>query len=83
MGVTSCGSVPHMTHASFMSPASVRALVVSHWSNWCILIGFPSLVSLPALGSGWTEWSHGWGGEMHLRKVLEKLNLEYPRDPDD
>jgi hypothetical protein len=39
-------------------------------------------VSPPALGSGWTEWSHVWGGEMCLRKVLEKLNLEYPHDSD-
>jgi hypothetical protein len=40
-------------------------------------------VSLPAPGSSWTDWSHAWGGEMRLRKVLEKLNLEYPRDSDD
>ena len=39
-------------------------------------------VSPPALGSGWTEWSHAWGGEMRLRKALEKLNLEYPHDSD-
>jgi hypothetical protein len=40
-------------------------------------------VSPPASGIPWTEWSHTWGGEMHLRRVLEKLNLEYPRDSDD
>jgi hypothetical protein len=39
-------------------------------------------VSPPASGSGWTEWSHVWGGEMHLRKALEKLNLEYLHDSD-
>jgi hypothetical protein len=36
-----------------------------------------------ASGSGWTEWSHVWGGEMRLRRALEKLNLEYPPDSDD
>ena len=41
------------------------------------------LVSLPAPGGSWTDWSHVWGGEMRLRKVLEKLNLEYPHDSDD
>jgi hypothetical protein len=39
-------------------------------------------VSPLASGSSWTEWSHTWGGEMCLRKVLEKLNLEYPHDSD-
>jgi hypothetical protein len=37
-------------------------------------------VSPPAPGNSWMDWSHAWGGEMRLRKVLEKLNLEYPRD---
>jgi len=40
-------------------------------------------VSLPASGTTWMDWSHAWEGEMHLRKVLEKLNLEYPHDSDD
>ena len=39
-------------------------------------------VSPPALGSSWTEWSHAWGGEMSLKRALEKLNLEYPHDSD-
>jgi len=41
------------------------------------------LVLLPAPGSSWTDWSHVWGREAHLRRVLEKLNLEYSRDSDD
>jgi hypothetical protein len=40
-------------------------------------------VSLLALGSNWMDWSHAWGGEMHLKRALEKLNLEYPHDSDD
>jgi len=40
-------------------------------------------VSPPAPGNSWTDWGHAWGGEMRLRKVLEKLNLEYPPDSDD
>jgi hypothetical protein len=43
----------------------------------------PKRLSPPASGTSWTDWSHAWGGEMHLRKVLEKLNLEYPHDSDD
>jgi hypothetical protein len=39
-------------------------------------------VSPPASGSTWTDWSHAWGGEMHLKRALEKLNLEYPADSD-
>ena len=42
----------------------------------------PSL-SLPAPGSSWTDWSHVWGGEMRLKRALEKLNLEYPHNSDD
>jgi len=38
-------------------------------------------LSPPASGSSWTDWSHAWGGEMHLKRALEKLNLEYPHDP--
>jgi hypothetical protein len=34
-------------------------------------------------GNSWTDWSYAWGGEMRLRRALEKLNLEYPRDSDD
>jgi hypothetical protein len=34
-------------------------------------------------GNSWMDWSHMWGTEMHLKKVLEKLNLEYPRDSAD
>jgi hypothetical protein len=40
-------------------------------------------VSLPAPGSSWTDWSHAWGREAYLKRALEKLNLEYPRDSDD
>jgi len=40
-------------------------------------------VSLPAPGNSWMDWSHAWGTEMHLKRVLEKLNLEYPRDSAD
>jgi hypothetical protein len=40
-------------------------------------------VSPPALGNSWTDWAHAWGGEMRLRKALEKLNLEYPPDSND
>jgi len=40
-------------------------------------------VSPPTPPSYWMEWSHAWGTEARLRKVLEKLNLEYPRDSDD
>jgi hypothetical protein len=36
-----------------------------------------------ALGSSWTDWSHMWGREAYLKRVLEKLNLGYPRDSDD
>ena len=41
------------------------------------------MVSPLTLGDSWTDWSHVWGKEVHLRRVLEKLNLEYPRDSDD
>jgi len=40
-------------------------------------------VSLLASGSSWTDWSHAWGGEMRLKRALEKLNLEYPHNSDD
>jgi hypothetical protein len=40
-------------------------------------------VSPPAPGSSWTNWSHVWGREAYLKRALEKLNLEYPRDSDD
>jgi hypothetical protein len=40
-------------------------------------------VSPPAPGSSWTDWSHAWETEMRLKKALEKLNLEYPRDSND
>jgi len=40
-------------------------------------------VSPPASGSSWMDWSHAWRGEMCLKKVLKKLNLEYPCDSDD
>jgi hypothetical protein len=39
-------------------------------------------LSPPASEPAWTEWSHAWGGEMRLKRALEKLNLEYPRDSD-
>jgi hypothetical protein len=41
------------------------------------------ILSPPAAGSSWMDWSHTWGTEMRLKKVLKKLNLEYPRDSDD
>ena len=40
-------------------------------------------MSPPASNRNWMEWSHAWGTELHLRKALEKLNLEYPHDSDD
>jgi hypothetical protein len=40
-------------------------------------------VSLLAPGNSWTDWSYTWGGEMHLKRAVEKLNLEYPYDSDD
>jgi hypothetical protein len=40
-------------------------------------------VSLLALGSSWTDWSHVWGREVYLKRALEKPNLEYPCDSDD
>jgi hypothetical protein len=40
------------------------------------------ILSPPASVPSWTEWSHAWGGEMRLKKALEKLNLEYPHDSD-
>jgi hypothetical protein len=40
-------------------------------------------LSPPASSIGWTDWSYTWGGEMCLRRALEKLNLEYPCDSDD
>jgi hypothetical protein len=40
-------------------------------------------VSPPAPDNSWMDWSHMWGEEMHLRRALEKLNLEYPRDSAD
>jgi hypothetical protein len=40
-------------------------------------------VSPLAPGSSWTDWSYTWGGEMRLRKALEKLNLEYAPDSND
>jgi hypothetical protein len=40
-------------------------------------------VSLPAPGNSWMDWSHAWGREAHLKRALEKLNLEYPHDSDD
>jgi hypothetical protein len=40
-------------------------------------------LSPPAPGNSWTDWSHAWGGEMRLKKALEKLNLGCPHDSDD
>jgi hypothetical protein len=40
-------------------------------------------VSLLASGSSWIDWSHTWGREAYLKRVLEKLNLEYSCDSDD
>ena len=41
-------------------------------------------LSLSLLASGsWMDWSHAWGREAYLKRVLEKLNLEYPHDSDD
>jgi hypothetical protein len=46
-------------------------------------LAFIAALSPLASGSSWMDWSHGWGGEMHLKRALEKLNLEYPHDSDD
>jgi hypothetical protein len=40
-------------------------------------------VSPPTPGSSWRDWSHAWGREAYLKRVLEKLNLEYPCDSAD
>jgi hypothetical protein len=45
-----------------------------------VILGY---LSPPAPGNSWTDWGHAWGGEMRLRKALERLNLEYPPDSDD
>jgi hypothetical protein len=37
-------------------------------------------LSPPAPGCNWMDWSHAWGGEMRLKKALEKLKLKYPHD---
>jgi len=42
-----------------------------------------AVVSPPAPGSSWTDWSHAWGREAYLNRALKKLNLEYPHDSDD
>jgi len=70
---------------------AIRINQTSPKKAWTLSDGtgyLPGGVSTPPLsplapGRGWTEWSHAWGGEMCLKKVLEKLNLEYPRDSDD
>jgi hypothetical protein len=37
-------------------------------------------VSLPLPGTNWADWSNAMGREMYLRRVLERLNFEYPSD---
>ena len=40
-------------------------------------------VSPPGPGTNWADWLNAMGREMYLRRVLEKLNLEYPPVSDD
>jgi hypothetical protein len=40
-------------------------------------------MSPPVPDSSWTDWSYAWGGEMRLKRALEKLNLKYPQDSAD
>jgi len=84
-----CAICPRSTILSFVF--GWIALIVSsrtcdvHSSLPSLLLTMPTcstLLSPPAPGSSWTDWSHAWGGEMRLRKALEKLNLEYPCDSD-
>jgi hypothetical protein len=37
-----------------------------------------SHLSLPLPGTNWADWSNALGREMYLRRVLDRLNLEYP-----
>jgi hypothetical protein len=37
-------------------------------------------VSPPPPGTNWANWSNALGREMYLRRVLERLNFEYPSD---
>jgi hypothetical protein len=37
-------------------------------------------VSLPPPGTNWADWSNTLGREMYLRRVLDRLNFEYPSD---
>ena len=62
----------------FKSRASLSTIIVS-----IILIFSLWVLSPPAPGSSWTDWSHVWGREAYLKRVLEKLNLEYPHNSDD
>jgi len=46
-------------------------------------LGHSTSVSPSTPSGSWMDWSHAWGGEMCLKKALEKLNLEYPHDSND
>jgi len=37
-------------------------------------------VSLLPPSTNWADWSNAMGREMYLRRVLDRLNLEYPSD---
>jgi hypothetical protein len=37
-------------------------------------------MSLLLPGTNWANWSNMMGREMYLRRVLDRLNLEYPSD---
>ena len=52
-------------------------------ANGCADVTPARHLSPLAPGSSWMDWSHMWGREAYLRRVLEKLNLEYPHNSDD
>jgi hypothetical protein len=39
-----------------------------------------SHLSPPRPGTNWADWSDAMGREMYLRRVLNRLNFEYPPD---
>jgi hypothetical protein len=40
------------------------------------------VVSPPAPGTNWVDWSNALGWEMYLHRALAKLNAEYPLEAD-
>ena len=56
---------------------------INVWGKYDVALINSCQLSPLAPGSSWTDWSHAWGREVYLKRALEKLNLEYPRDSDD